>query len=435
MSAAESANPFTPDFGLLPHLVVGRETLLADIKKGLGGGPRNPGFLSVVTGHRGSGKTVLLNEIEETAAQAGWAVLRTDATTSDLHGRIGEEIRDLDRIADTGIPDTSPEADTEFGVNLGIASATRRKRRADKPRRSIMKQLTALGQAAASRGSAVLISVDELQAGRREELRRLSADLQMIAKRSELPVAFIGAGLPTIEFTIMRDPKMTFFHRCHSHVLAPLDEGSVISFYKRTIADAGGSCSTDNLLRMAAAAAGHPYKMQLIGDRAWVISGAPDAPIDSASVELALDAAETRMQERVYSHVWDEINDTDKAILRAIAEQDGTIRRSHLGTALPFSPSHIAHRLRRLEKMGCVARKTIDSLELGPLTPLRFVAEYVQDERSISHAEHTESAQLAAQSAAATRIARPSPRCGRRLKTKDAACILKANHQGRCRSR
>ena len=435
VDAAAAANLFTPDFGLPPHYVVGRETLLGVIKKGLGAGPRNPLFLSVLTGHRGSGKTVLLNEIEETAAQAGWVVLRADATTSGLYDRLDEEIRDLEYIPEAGVSDISPVADTEFGVNPGSASASRRERRTEKPGRSIMKKLTALGRAAQARGSAVLVSVDELQAGRREELRRLSADLQLVTKRSVLPVAFVGAGLPTIETAIMRDPKMTFFHRCQGHVVEALDEGSVLSFYRRTITDAGGTCANDDLRRMTAAAAGHPFKMQLIGDRAWVISGAPAAPIDSASVDMAIDAAETRMQERVCSRVWDEISDTDKAIVRAVAEADGTIRRSALGARLPCSSSYVAHRLRRLEKMGCVVRKAKDSIELGPLTPLPFMTEYLQDERSLGYAEQAESALIASQATTAQRKPTPVPRCGLRLKTKDAVCILNTGHKGRCRSR
>lgn len=421
------ANLFTPDFGLQPHRIVGRDDVIGDIKDGLGAGPGDHRFTSVLIGHRGSGKTVLLNEIRSVAAQAGWIVLRTDASTPGLYERIDEEISSLTGPAADSVAPAGAAGETALTLHAGIASVSRRLARAATQERSVSKKLEVLGGHAAEHGSAVLLSVDELQAGPREELRRLSADLQHITKGDLLPVAFVGAGLPSIEFTIMRDSKMTFFQRCHDHSLAALTTQSVLAFFKQTIEDAGGRCSNANLRRMADAADGIPYKMQVIGDGAWVISGAPANEIDDASVELALAAAEERMQARVYSHVWEGLEPVDRDILRVVAASGGIISRRDLGAGLLYTASRIVRRLDRLTRMGCIVREPRSDVELGPLAPLPFVAGIVEEEQSVG------AARSPAEPAAPPKP--PGDRCAKPLKTIDAACILPHGHNGRCRSR
>ena len=58
-------NPFSPGFGESPFSLVGRDHVLNDLWSGLLNGPRDPRFTSMVMGVRGSGKTVMLNEIED----------------------------------------------------------------------------------------------------------------------------------------------------------------------------------------------------------------------------------------------------------------------------------------------------------------------------------------------------------------------------------
>lgn len=77
-------NPFVPGFGLAPHFLVGREQLLSDIESGLNAGPSDQRFTSLLTGVRGSGKTVALETIQDSMEQQGWLVLQVDATTSGL---------------------------------------------------------------------------------------------------------------------------------------------------------------------------------------------------------------------------------------------------------------------------------------------------------------------------------------------------------------
>ena len=433
MDANRAGNLFTPGFGLPPHRLVGREDELKELQDGLGAGPRDPRFTSVIIGHRGSGKTVLLSEVRGIAEQAGWVILRADATTANLQDRIDAEIREFANPSVAGdlVAERGP-AETTASLKVGPAELSRRLSKTMHSARSLTKKLEIIGRHAAERGSAVLLCVDELQAGRRDELRRLASDLQRLTKEDGLPIAFIGAGLPAIQYTILRDPKMTFFQRCHPQHLAPLPYASVLSFFHQTIQDAGGACDTATLEHMAEAADGFAYRMQLIGQRAWTISGAPDRPVDMASAEMAVAAAERHLQSQVYSDIWDSLDRTDRQVLRVTAEHDGTVPRRALGASVPELSSNLASRLNRLRRLGVITRDTEApqaDVRLGTLAPLEFVRGQLEEAASLEDRSATE----ARAATAASRVS--APRCGRKLKTKNARCILRSGHDGNCRSR
>ncbi|WP_420610952.1 hypothetical protein [Candidatus Poriferisodalis sp.] len=48
-------NLFTPDFGQAPHMLVGRDALVDDLRKGLSAGPADSRFTTLLLGARGWG--------------------------------------------------------------------------------------------------------------------------------------------------------------------------------------------------------------------------------------------------------------------------------------------------------------------------------------------------------------------------------------------
>jgi hypothetical protein len=63
-----------PTLGVTPPVLVGRAAELQAFREALAQGPGSPARAMVVTGPRGTGKTVLLNAVERAAAQSGWVV-------------------------------------------------------------------------------------------------------------------------------------------------------------------------------------------------------------------------------------------------------------------------------------------------------------------------------------------------------------------------
>ncbi len=75
--AANRVNPFKPTAGANPPLLVGRQDVLCEWKESHRDGPGAPGRITVFTGARGVGKTVMLNEVGELSqAQAGSSVTK-----------------------------------------------------------------------------------------------------------------------------------------------------------------------------------------------------------------------------------------------------------------------------------------------------------------------------------------------------------------------
>lgn len=77
-------NPFRPTFGIVPEVVAGRTGTVAQVSLALDEGPGSPYRFTLISGARGSGKTVLLNLLEKESRERGWTPLRVTASTAML---------------------------------------------------------------------------------------------------------------------------------------------------------------------------------------------------------------------------------------------------------------------------------------------------------------------------------------------------------------
>lgn len=73
-------NPFTAALGVSPAVLAGREEELDLITMAMLDGPGAHERVSVVSGARGSGKTVFLNAVEDRASQLDWTIISETAT-------------------------------------------------------------------------------------------------------------------------------------------------------------------------------------------------------------------------------------------------------------------------------------------------------------------------------------------------------------------
>ena len=180
-----------------------------------------------------------------------------------------------------------------------------------KPDWDSRRQLTALAAHAAENDTSVLLTLDEMRGGDREELRRFAANLQHITKKAELPLGFLGAGLPVMKYTLLEDKQLTFFHRCAQFDMPPLSIVDATAGLRRTIIDGGGTIH-DDALRLAASRSGSlPYKLQHIGHNAWEMGGAPNHSIDLYAVEEAVRVAEDTFAQRISAPAWYALSDQD----------------------------------------------------------------------------------------------------------------------------
>src|ERR1700710_586564 len=67
-----ATNPFRPGFGNSPTILAGRDDFIEQFAEALDDGPGSLGRATLYTGARGTGKTVMLNEVADIARQRGW---------------------------------------------------------------------------------------------------------------------------------------------------------------------------------------------------------------------------------------------------------------------------------------------------------------------------------------------------------------------------
>ena len=94
------ADPFKLTAGATPPDLIGRTGLQDEFEYGLQQGSGAPGLLTIITGSRGIGKTVMLSAAEGIARSHGWAVISQTANPGFL-ARIGDDmLRILDELGD-----------------------------------------------------------------------------------------------------------------------------------------------------------------------------------------------------------------------------------------------------------------------------------------------------------------------------------------------
>ncbi len=388
-------------------------------------------------GVRGSGKTVAVTEIEDRAASDGWLILSLDASSSGLLERIQDEVGALpDRYPDLDLSKLGNPKTVEKrrSVNLGPlkGGASETESRSAGREMGLRRQLTYLAEQARKHGTSVLLTVDELHAIDRDEGRRLSNDLQHITRRGGLPLAFIGAGLSEMKYTVMQDKKMTFFRRCEEYDMPPLSEADATKGLLHPIQDSGGDI-TDDALRQAVGSVGaSPFKLQLIGHMAWTIANAPKKTIDSAAVSEAARLAQKKFDEKISEPAFYDLSESEQRYLIGLVDLGGEGRVSDIARQCGHHYETAKGINRRLMQAGYLDYAN-NVARLTELVPERVIVQESggqHDEPGIPSPIHVtpRSAEAGSSSANASRCRKWMPR-------KKAHCVLAKDHSGNCRSR
>jgi hypothetical protein len=207
-------NPFSPGAGSPPPELAGRAPILEQARITLGrikaGRPERS---SLLVGLRGVGKTVLLNRIRELADSLGYRAILIEAHEGKalaelLLPGLRQLLISLDRMATisqkakrglrvlrsffNGLKLKYHDLEIGIDVDPEVGTADSGSLEAD-----LSEVFIALGEAAAERGTAIALIIDEMQYLSENELSALIMAIHQIAQR-QLPVVLIGAGLPQL---------------------------------------------------------------------------------------------------------------------------------------------------------------------------------------------------------------------------------------------
>jgi hypothetical protein len=326
-------NPFSPGAGNQPPELAGRgellhkvEVLLARVKAG-----RSEQSMFMV-GLRGVGKTVLLNRVREVAEAQGYQALLIEAHENkrlpllllpplrqtlfslDRMQNVSQKVKRGLRVLRSFIGAVKVKVgDAEFGLDIDpeTGSADSGDLEAD-----LAELFVAVGEAAADRGTAVAIIIDELQYMTEVEMSALIMAIHRVSQRS-LPLVLIGAGLP--QLVGLAGKSKSYAERLFTYPevgALSLEDASLA--LQGPVATQGVAFTLEALAEVFRVTQGYPYFLQEWGYQSWNM--ADQSPIDLPLIQRTTIASTARLDQSFFRVRFDRLTPREKDYLSALAE-------------------------------------------------------------------------------------------------------------------
>lgn len=362
------ANPFSPGAGSPPPELVGRAGILEQARILLGRvREKRPEKSILLTGLRGVGKTVLLNEIERLAARAGYRTVSLEAhEDKSLAAMLVPPLRkllfDLDRVAGPGNKAKRGLAVlkgfmngvklTMGGVEIGLdiepetGAADSGDLESDLPN-----LLLAVAEAAEERQLPVALFIDELQYFTPGELSALIMAMHKM-QQGQLPLVLLGAGLPILP-RLAGDSK-SYAERLFSFPnIGALSEANARKAISDPTASVGVDVEPAALDEIFRLTQGYPYFLQEWGYQSW--NRAVASPISLQDVREATKRVIERLDENFFRVRFDRLTPGEKRFLRAMAGLGpGAHRSSDIAESLKLKLSSLGPARANLIRKGMI---------------------------------------------------------------------------------
>ncbi len=362
------ANPFSPGAGSPPPELVGRDPILEQARVLLGRiKAKKPEKSLLLTGLRGVGKTVLLNEIERMAKKDGYHTIAIEAHEDKPLGvLIAPYLRtllyDLDRMAGTshkvkrglavlrsflgGLKVTLNDITIGLDIDPEKGAADSGDLEIDLPN-----LLAAIGEAAENRRSAVAIFIDEVQYFSQKELAALIMAMHKI-QQQQLPVVLLGAGLPILPG--LAGESKSYAERLFSFPeVGALSEKDAAKALQDPARASGAAFQPAALAEVFRRTKGYPYFVQEWGYQAW--NRAPSSPITVEIVRKATTDVVPRLDRNFFRVRFDRLTPGEKNFLRAMASHGpGPYRTGDIAETLQAKAASLGPVRAKLIKKGMI---------------------------------------------------------------------------------
>jgi hypothetical protein len=324
-------NPYSPGAGTRPPALVGRdgEIEAMDIalqRLRLG----RDGRSQMLTGLRGVGKTVMLNEFEQLADERGYfhehvevgedgdlaprlaSAFRRVLLSMDARRRIGERARRALGILKAfsirlpGGPELSIDVDAVHGPADSGDLAT-----------DLSGLFVELGEVARDHEIGVLVTVDELHYVAVQTLEALVMGLHR-ATQLRLPITVAAAGLPSL--AALTGEAKSYAERMFTFpVIGSLRDPEAREALVLPADDEGVAWEETALVRVLQVTRGYPYFLQEFGQQAWNVADGPHT-ITLDDVDRSVPVATAALDDGFFRVRTGRTSNPERAYLRAVAE-------------------------------------------------------------------------------------------------------------------
>lgn len=359
-------NPFAPGAGSQPPELAGRDEIISDADVALqrvllGRHDKS----QILLGLRGTGKTVLLNKIEELAESHHHLTSFIEAPDNRrladmLYPKLQQVLRKLSMVE--AAKHTAHNAMRvlrafagAFRVSMGDVSLSVDPLTgfADSGvlEYDLGELFTSIGEAARSAEKGWTLLIDELQYLGAEELSALIAAIHRVNQK-KLPIIFFGAGLPQI--AALTGNAKSYAERLFSFPsVGPLNKSAATSAIEHPILAEGETITKAAIELIYEKTEGYPFFLQEWGYQAW--NYAIESPIDAEDVENASEAALRRLDEGFFRVRFERLTPKEREYVMAMASLGaGPYRSSDVADALGENMQSLGPRRAQIIHKGMI---------------------------------------------------------------------------------
>lgn len=326
-------NPYSPGAGAPPTELVGRDPILKEADILLGRiKVRRPEKSLLLTGLRGVGKTVLLNEIQRRAEEIGYNTILIEAHEDkslgpllapylrsllfkfDRSSGINEKVkRSLSILSSFVKAINLSYGDFNLGLNI---ESTRGEADSGDIEIDLPQLFVSIGEAALERGEAVAVLIDEVQYLKLKELGALIMAMHKLQQK-QLPFLLVGAGLPILP-GLAGESKSYAERLFNFPSIGALSKEDAFKAIQDPAKAVGEEFSQDALERIYELTQGYPFFLQMWGSVVWNTS--LHSPFTLDMVNAATPIIIQELDNNFFRVRFDRLTPTEKQFLRVMAE-------------------------------------------------------------------------------------------------------------------
>lgn len=288
-------NPFTLTFGKSPLEPVERPVQTNEIIEAFTADPINQQMF-IITGVRGSGKTVMMTEISHRLRKKeDWVVIELNPATDLLKGMLSK--LNSNQVC-AGMIKSAKIDLSFFGFGVSIEGAA--------PITDTETAIIAILEKMKKSEKRLLITIDEVT---NSEYMHVFASAFQIFVRQDLPVFLLATGLYENIDELQNEKSLTFLYRAPKIQLKPLNKQAIVNKYKSIF-----EIEVDQATQMADLTKGYPFAFQVLGYLTWNHHG---------DYHAVRGEYEQYLSEFVYDKIWSELSQKDRMVARGIADVEG----------------------------------------------------------------------------------------------------------------
>lgn len=326
------SNPFNITFGELPKSVVPREKDYESVRSTFND-PSPESKVCIISGPRGSGKTVLLTALSESFEQDGYIVVDLNPFM-DLHEQFAAKLYEKGKLKKLFL---HPEFSFSFkGLTFSLKGETEIS--------NVASLIETMLEYLKRKGKRVLITIDDVSAN--ENIKAFSYTYQQLI-RSKYEVFLLMSGLYENVSELERNRSLTFFLRAPKLLLEPLDLYEIVFSYKDLL-----GLSEDEAIKFAKLTKGYAYGYQLVGS--LLFKNGKEADI--------LEEYDRRLIQNSYSLTWEKLTRKEKEFLFALAEDSS---QKEIRAALKMSNGNFQTYKKRLLDKGLILSRERGEVEFA----------------------------------------------------------------------